>query len=214
VIHRDLKPSNCLLTADWKAVKVADFGLSTKSVGSKMHNQSKWGNMVYVAPEVLLHHKGNSSMDVWSLAIILWELFSGASLFSTKDRRYQHVLRSATQGLALPFPPSFPPALKQLLTDCWSTKWDERPKCAEIEERLQRIHREVCIYADMSAAEDRDNGAVIEGVIEGDDRLKAGVLLHELLSPPPEQRANGRAPMSLPTQPEEAYPDSLRTLSS
>jgi serine/threonine protein kinase len=151
VIHRDLKPSNCLLTADWRVVKVADFGLSTKSVGSKP--QSKCGNMVYVAPEVLRHQKkGNYSMDVWSLATILWELCSGSSLFRTKEERYQHNMD--VWKLALPFPPSFPPSLCRLLTKCWSLDCDERPKCAEIEKQLQMIRRELIQYSDTTATID------------------------------------------------------------
>jgi predicted outer membrane repeat protein len=154
VIHRDLKPNNCLLTACWSVAKVADFGLSTKDMQSAwvMGSQSRCGNLAYMAPEVLLNNKGNCSMDVWSLAIILWELFSGASLYRTKEDRYRHVIRSSTQGLALPCPETFPPALTVLLRECWNTHWGHRPNCAELEQRLRAVHFEMVKELDEAGA--------------------------------------------------------------
>lgn len=50
IIHRDLKPENLLLSADWRTIKIADFGVA--KINSAEHTQiTRVGTPVYSAPE-------------------------------------------------------------------------------------------------------------------------------------------------------------------
>lgn len=101
LIHRDIKPRNILLTNSYSA-KIADFGISTFSIGNiikiasnnnlvLLENQESTyefnnsteineytdnvGTERYMAPEVKTKHYDNK-VDIYSCGILLYELFS------------------------------------------------------------------------------------------------------------------------------------------
>jgi dual specificity tyrosine-phosphorylation-regulated kinase 2/3/4 len=79
VIHCDLKPENILLRQPQKsAIKIIDFG-SSCFVDERMYTyvQSRF----YRSPEVLLGLPYDMSIDMWSFACILAELYMGYPLF-------------------------------------------------------------------------------------------------------------------------------------
>ena len=75
IIHRDLKPDNLMFSKD-SVLKIVDFGLS-RIVGHKMKIYEESGTLAFVAPEVIQGKGYNIEIDIWSLGIILYYLFSG-----------------------------------------------------------------------------------------------------------------------------------------
>lgn len=87
IIHRDLKPANILIGIDNQEGKIADFGLAriyemSRPEGnyttSKTDNNSltpKLGTIPYVAPEVLKSTIYSYKADLYSLGILLSEMY-------------------------------------------------------------------------------------------------------------------------------------------
>uniref|UniRef100_A0A336K1P0 cyclin-dependent kinase n=1 Tax=Culicoides sonorensis TaxID=179676 RepID=A0A336K1P0_CULSO len=79
IIHRDLKPQN-LLVSSMGRLKIADFGLA-KTYDLEMRLTSVVVTLWYRAPEILLKMPYTSSVDIWSAACIIFEMYQKAPLF-------------------------------------------------------------------------------------------------------------------------------------
>eukprot|EP01100_Stratorugosa_tubuloviscum_P001035 TRINITY_DN1235_c0_g3_i4.p1 TRINITY_DN1235_c0_g3~~TRINITY_DN1235_c0_g3_i4.p1 ORF type:complete len:122 (-),score=51.24 TRINITY_DN1235_c0_g3_i4:256-621(-) len=74
ILHRDLKSSNVFLDLNWTA-KIGDFGLSRFNSSNNTMTTMQ-GTLAWMAPEVLQHAFPTQYSDVYSFAIIIWELIS------------------------------------------------------------------------------------------------------------------------------------------
>jgi serine/threonine protein kinase len=89
IAHADLKPENLLLAKDTLECKIVDFG---NSIDTSLNEQQPYyqdfnvQTLYYRAPEVVF---GLSSfelaIDMWSLACILFELYTGEVLFKCRN---------------------------------------------------------------------------------------------------------------------------------
>ena len=83
MVHRDLKPENILLDKNL-VPKICDFGWSVE-IGQDEKRGTFCGTYEYMAPEIYENEKYNVSVDVWSLGILLYEMFHGFSPFGSKS---------------------------------------------------------------------------------------------------------------------------------
>ena len=87
VIHRDLKPDNIFLvpTVSGESVKILDFGIAKiqeKQEYAELTNIDTFvGTYHYAAPEQLEGANIDGRADIYSLGIILYEMFSGTDPF-------------------------------------------------------------------------------------------------------------------------------------
>ncbi|KAL3660822.1 hypothetical protein V7S43_014224 [Phytophthora oleae] len=73
VLHRDLKTKNILLTSDLEA-KLSDFGVARKYTFTSM--TAEVGTSLWMAPEVMLGDRYDTSADIFSFGVVLSELDS------------------------------------------------------------------------------------------------------------------------------------------
>jgi serine/threonine protein kinase len=90
-IHRDLKPENILIKYTDKNktifdIKLTDFGLSTSDIKTSIKTYSKVGTQNYCAPEIDNSHY-NNKCDLWSLGVILYELYTNEYIFYSELNR-------------------------------------------------------------------------------------------------------------------------------
>src|SRR6266508_4388444 len=82
VIHRDIKPGNMILT-DSGLLKIMDFGIARVQGSQRLtRDGSIVGTLAYMAPEQLRAEEVDARTDLYSLAIVLYEMLSGSVPFA------------------------------------------------------------------------------------------------------------------------------------
>ncbi|KAI3686949.1 hypothetical protein L1987_80639 [Smallanthus sonchifolius] len=84
IIHRDMKPQNILICAGG-VVKLCDFGFARAMSNNTVVLRSIKGTPLYMAPELVREQPYNHTVDLWSLGVILYELFVGQPPFYTNS---------------------------------------------------------------------------------------------------------------------------------
>lgn len=74
VIHRDIKPEN-IFVSNTGNYKLGDFGIA-KVLGQRDNTSSKKGTEVYMAPEVFKGLSYDSTVDIYSLGLMLYKLIN------------------------------------------------------------------------------------------------------------------------------------------
>ncbi|KAL6265553.1 hypothetical protein P5V15_002348 [Pogonomyrmex californicus] len=85
VCHMDLKPQNLLLMRRPHLVlKVGDFGFA-QYLSNSEHKFTIRGSPLYMAPEMLLKHKYDARVDLWSVGVIMYECLFGKAPYSSSS---------------------------------------------------------------------------------------------------------------------------------
>ncbi|MHC4931351.1 MAG: serine/threonine-protein kinase [Planctomycetota bacterium] len=86
IVHRDLKPENILITDD-NQIRIMDLGvakLQEASIAITKEGQFA-GSVLYAAPEQFGREEIGSSVDLYSLGVMLYELATGDNPFRRDD---------------------------------------------------------------------------------------------------------------------------------
>lgn len=133
MLRTDIKPEN--IGFDVRGdVKVFDFGLC-KTLSSKLKARDggygyrltgKAGSLPYMAPEVALMKTYDTKCDVYSFAILLWEMLSCKAAFD-KYTTVQFVDKVALDKERLPVARNWPPLTRLMLPEAWDDDPAKRP---------------------------------------------------------------------------------------
>jgi eukaryotic-like serine/threonine-protein kinase len=123
IVHRDLKPANVLIDNDL-LLKIVDFGVAAaQTQGDTQLTKTGYviGSPKYMAPEQILGKKVDERADIYSLGVIMYEMFAGVPPYSRGDHMsvmYQHVQGKAKQPIEIN--KAIPLELNNLVMRCMS----------------------------------------------------------------------------------------------
>jgi serine/threonine-protein kinase len=127
VIHRDIKPSN-LIVSENGTLKIMDFGIARVRGSQRLtRSGSIVGTLAYMAPEQLRGEEGDDSCDLYSLAIVLYEMLSGSPPFNAASEYdlMQAQINQKPERLT-PKVPGLDPKIENALLKALSKKPDQR----------------------------------------------------------------------------------------
>uniref|UniRef100_A0A7S0KVM2 non-specific serine/threonine protein kinase n=1 Tax=Micromonas pusilla TaxID=38833 RepID=A0A7S0KVM2_MICPS len=131
VVHHDLKPANLLVDSHW-TLKVSDFGMSRLKHNTYLSSKSPGGTPEWMAPEVLRNDPTDERSDVYSFAVILWELITLKYPWEELSSPVQIVVQVAFLHRRPKLPTWLPAEAVALLQQCWHKDPDERPAFSAI----------------------------------------------------------------------------------
>ena len=147
VVHRDLKPSNILINEE-DTVKIVDFGLAAAAscLDSRLTKTGiLLGTPTYMAPEQIKGKTIDSKTDIYSLGVIMYEMFTGVAPYKgegTLAVMYQHV-----EGNAKPpreINPEIPAELEAIILKAMTIEPDQRySSFSALRTQLQAVAKEM-----------------------------------------------------------------------
>ncbi len=148
ILHRDLKPANLLI--DFKdTLKISDFGLAKlrPQKGSKDDKETdkfimtgETGSYRFMAPEVFRHEEYNETVDIYSFAMIFYNLLAGYAPWPSWNG-VKAVTSAAMEGARPNIPREWDQQLATLLKKCWNENPKVRPRFMDVLEELNSYHQ-------------------------------------------------------------------------
>ncbi|XP_039477002.1 neurotrophic tyrosine kinase, receptor, type 2a isoform X1 [Oreochromis aureus] len=150
-VHRDLATRNCLVGENL-LVKIGDFGMSRDVYSTDYYRVGVGGHTMlpirWMPPESIMYRKFTTESDVWSLGVVLWEIFTYG-----KQPWYQlsnnEVIECITQGRVLQRPRTCPKEVYDLMLGCWQREPHMRLNIKEIHSLLLNLAKASPVYLDI-----------------------------------------------------------------
>jgi len=165
IIHKDINPSNIVINPETEAVKIIDFGISTKLTRENPTLKNPHvleGTLAYISPEQTgrMNRSLDYRTDFYSLGVTFYEMFTGQLPFETNDDLELVHCHIAKQPL---FPTEInsliPPTISQIIMKLMAKNAEDRYQSAwglkaDLENCLQQLTSQGTIQDFSLASQD------------------------------------------------------------
>jgi serine/threonine protein kinase len=137
IVHRDLKPENVMIDSNGN-VKIMDFGIARSMEAGTRLTGSMVGTPAYMAPEQVGGKAIDYRTDIYSLGLMLYEMFTGTPAF-TADTPVAVALKQLRETPPPPHEvePTIPVAIERAILKCLEKEPSKRfQSVAELEKVL------------------------------------------------------------------------------
>src|SRR4051794_6960714 len=141
-IHRDLHSGNLLYSQ--QRFDISDLGFCGPADKSPT---SIYGNLPYIAPETISRKEYTFKSDIYSVAMLMWEISSGQLPCSSYEHDVDFAM-SIINGLRPKVVPGTPLEYKSLMEQCWDAYPLKRP---DIDSLLKKIRELNLHYQNISS---------------------------------------------------------------
>jgi len=132
--------SRTVLVCNGTEPKIFGFGMDYYQQAGHNYDFKRW-----VAPEALTSPQHAPKCEVWSFAVILWEIVTlGATPYV--EVRSKELTQRVQRGLRLKQPTNIGVPFFQIMVSCWQIDLDERPTFQELVDILQQAFNQSLDY--------------------------------------------------------------------
>jgi serine/threonine protein kinase/TolA-binding protein len=157
IIHRDIKPANVIIDSSGKAV-ITDFGIAKQEgeIGLT-ETDTSLGTPLYMSPEQFKGEQVDARSDIYSLGVIMYELFTGKPPFQAKDRL--ELMKKVCEEPPSPprkINPTLPYDLETIILKCLEKEPAKRYQTmSEVLEDIQRFRSGESILAKRASVTEK-----------------------------------------------------------
>ncbi len=140
IVHRDLKPENVMIDTSGN-LKIMDFGIARSMEAVTRHTGAMVGTPAYMAPEQVSGSPVDYRTDIYSLGLMLYEMFTGKPAF-TAENAIAVALKQMREAPPPPhdIDPSIPAHIERAILKCLEKSPDNRfQNVAELEATVQQF---------------------------------------------------------------------------
>src|SRR6185503_4809070 len=125
VLHRDLKPANIMLDEHGE-VRITDFGIAALAIEDRREMS---GTPAYMSPEQLEGSELTPGSDIYSLGLVLYEVFTGKKAFEASCMQDLLRLRRSDSTPTSPaqYVPELDPLIERVIFRCLERDPIKRP---------------------------------------------------------------------------------------
>ncbi|CAH1399403.1 unnamed protein product [Nezara viridula] len=195
ISHGNLRSSNCLVDSRW-VLQISDFGLHEFKAGQEEPDESlEIKRRLWRAPELLrathAHPRGTQKGDVYSFAIILYEVIGRHGPWGTTQLTPREIIDQVKSGSGLrPDVKAFAisPSVIACMEDCWHEDPEQRPDFRFVRVKLKEMQAGLKpnIFDNMLAIMEK-YASNLEGLVQErtnqltEEKKKTDALLNRML---------------------------------
>ncbi|RGB28004.1 kinase-like domain-containing protein [Rhizophagus diaphanus] len=134
-IHRDLHSGNLLFRFGDRFI-ISDLGFCGPA---DKPLKSVYGNLPYIAPEVISGKVTTFKSDIYSIGILMWEISSGQTPFINYEHNYDLAM-NIVNGIRPKIVSGTPLEYKNLMKQCWDADPSKRPDIDTLWKKISEVN--------------------------------------------------------------------------